>query len=154
MSLETIVLAVDGDGDNEELADRLAATAADIADPSNTRIVLAHVFDDEEYETARNRLNFADDSEVTPSVIAERTATVRDLGDTLANAGIDVTASGRLTNGASRGQRLSEFADEVDADMVVLGGRDRSPAGKALFGSTAQEVMLESPCPVTFVRAA
>lgn len=152
MSLETIVLAADG-GD-ENLSDRLAATAADIADPSNARIVLAHVFDDDEYESARTQLNFADESEVTPSVIAERKATVRNLGDALAGTDIEVTAHGRLSNGASRGQQLVELADEVDADMVVLGGRDRSPAGKALFGSTAQEVMLESSCPVTFVRAA
>ncbi|GGJ06427.1 hypothetical protein GCM10008995_15430 [Halobellus salinus] len=152
MSLETIVLAAES-GD-EDVADRLAATAADIADPSNAKIVLAHVFDDEEYENARNRLNFTDDSEVTPSVIAERKAAVRDLGETLATSDVEVTTSGRLSNGASQGRRLAELADEVDADMVVLGGRGRSPAGKALFGSTAQEVMLESSCPVTFVRAA
>ena len=152
MSVETIVLAADGEDGN--LADRLATTAADIADPSNAEIVLAHVFDDEEYENARSRLNFTDDSEVTPSVIAERKAGIRDLGDALAGTGIDTTAYGRLSNGASRGQRLAELADEVDADMVVLGGRGRSPAGKAIFGSTAQTVMLESPCPVTFVRAA
>jgi nucleotide-binding universal stress UspA family protein len=91
---------------------------------------------------------------VTPSDIAERNAGVRDLSDALSDSGIDVTACGRLTDGASRGQRLAELADDVDADMVVLGGRGRSPAGKALFGSTAQEVMFESPCPVTFVRAA
>jgi len=152
MSVETIVLAADG-GD-EDLADRLAATAADIAAPSDAEIVLAHVFDDEEYETARRRLNLTGDTEVTPSVIAERKAAVRDLGDALAGTGVDVTAHGRLSNGASRGQRLADLADDVDADIVVLGGRGRSPAGKALFGSTAQEVMLESPCPVTFVRAA
>jgi nucleotide-binding universal stress UspA family protein len=152
MSVQTIVLAADRG--NEDLADRLAATAADIADPSDAEIVLAHVFDEEEYETARSRLNFTDDSEVTPSTIAERKATVRDLGDALADTDIDVTAYGRLRDGASRGQRLVELADEVDADMVVLGGRTRSPAGKALFGSTAQEVLLESSCPVTFVRAA
>jgi nucleotide-binding universal stress UspA family protein len=152
MSLETIVLAADGEGEN--IADRLAATAADIADPSNAEIILAHVFDDEEYENARSRLNFTDDSEVTPSAIAERTVSVRDLGETLAGSDIDVTASGRLSNGASQGQRLVELADEVDADMIVLGGRGRSPAGKALFGSTVQDVMLESSCPVTFVRAA
>lgn len=72
----------------------------------------------------------------------------------LADADIEVTASGRLSNGASRGRRLVELADEVDADMVVLGGHGRSPAGKAVFGSTAQDVMLEYSRPVTFVRAA
>jgi nucleotide-binding universal stress UspA family protein len=152
MSVETIVLVAAGEID--DVADRLAATAADIAGPSDAEVVLAHVLDETEYETACNRLNFARGSEVTPSDIAERNAGVRDLSDALSDSGIDVTACGRLTDGASRGQRLAELADDVDADMVVLGGRGRSPAGKALFGSTAQEVMFESPCPVTFVRAA
>jgi nucleotide-binding universal stress UspA family protein len=44
------------------------------------------------------------------------------------------------------------LAEELDADLVIVGGRTRSPAGKAVFGSTAQEILLESPCPVTFVR--
>ena len=152
MSVETIVLAADGE--DEDIADRLAATAADIADRSNTEIILAHVFDDDEYESAHDQLNFTDDREVTPSLIAERKVAIRDLSDALADSDADITAHGRLSNGASHGQRLVELADEVDADMVVLGGRGRSPAGKALFGSTAQEVMLESSCPVTFVRAA
>jgi nucleotide-binding universal stress UspA family protein len=44
-------------------------------------------------------------------------------------------------------------ARDVDADMVVTGGRKRSPAGKAVFGSTAQKVLMNAPCPVTFVRS-
>jgi len=152
MSVETIVLAVDGETEN--LADRLAATAADIADPTDAEIVLTHVFDESEYEKARTRLNFSGDTEVTPSVIAERKADVRELADELAESGLDVTAHGRLSNGTSRGERLAQVADEVDADMVVIGGPNRSPTGKALFGSTSQDVMLESSCPVTFVRAA
>ncbi len=152
MSVDTIVLAAAAGAD--DLADRLAATAADVADPSDAEIVLAHVFEEDEYETARSRLNLATDAEVTPTTIAERKATVRDLDDALAGLGFDARADGRLSDGASRGQRLVELADEIDADMIVLGGRGRSPAGKALFGSTTQEVLLGSPCPVTFVRAA
>jgi nucleotide-binding universal stress UspA family protein len=56
-------------------------------------------------------------------------------------------------NVGEHGPGIVDAAEEVDADLVVVGGRRRSPTGKAVFGSTAQEVMLEAPCPVMFVRA-
>ena len=151
MSVKTILLAAGGG--NGDLVDKLAATATDIADPADAEIILAHVFSDAEYDEALDRLNLSPDAEVTPSAIAQRKTDVRDLVDRLAESGLDVTTYGRLAGDASRGERLAEIADEVDADMVVVGGRDRSPAGKALFGSTSQDVLLESACPVTFVRA-
>ncbi len=42
-------------------------------------------------------------------------------------------------------------ADEVDADRIVLSGRRRSPAGKVLFGSVTQSVLLDATRPVTVV---
>jgi len=51
-----------------------------------------------------------------------------------------------------RADRIVREAGDWSADLVVVGGRKRSPAGKAVFGSVAQEVMMNAPCPVTFVR--
>lgn len=39
-------------------------------------------------------------------------------------------------------------AEKQQADLVVVGGRKRSPAGKALFGSVTQSVILKSDRPV------
>lgn len=39
-------------------------------------------------------------------------------------------------------------AEERDVDAVVLGGRKRSPAGKAIFGSVTQSVILNTDLPV------
>ena len=43
------------------------------------------------------------------------------------------------------------YAEKVDARYVVLAPRRRSPAGKALFGSVAQSVILTANCPVVTV---
>jgi nucleotide-binding universal stress UspA family protein len=37
-------------------------------------------------------------------------------------------------------------------DLLVVGGRGRSPTGKAVFGSTVETVLRRAPCPVTYVR--
>ena len=48
-------------------------------------------------------------------------------------------------------ESIVEYADERDAAYVVLGGRDRTPAGKAIFGSVAQSVILSLDRPVVIV---
>jgi nucleotide-binding universal stress UspA family protein len=151
MGLETVLLAV-GHSDEERI-DPLGATAVDIAGPAGATVALAHVFTKSEYEETRSKLDFDASSEVTPDAVAKRYVTIRELGDTMSAADVEYTWHGRLSDDeASRGEVVVDLAEELDADLVVVGGRKRSPAGKAVFGSTAQEIMLESPCPVTFVR--
>ncbi|WP_255191385.1 universal stress protein [Natronobeatus ordinarius] len=48
-------------------------------------------------------------------------------------------------------ESIVEYANERDAAYVVLGGRDRTPAGKAVFGSVAQSVILSLDRPVVVV---
>lgn len=151
MSLETVLVAVDTK-DAEEV-DGLTAAALDIAGPAGATVVLGHVFSEEAYEEARENLQFDPDSEVTPSVVAERAVTIRELSDTLADADVETAVEARLKNGDSTGDRIAELADEIEADLVIVGGRGRTPAGKAVFGSTAQTVLLTADCPVTYVRS-
>ncbi len=58
---------------------------------------------------------------------------------------------------AVRGEDLAgeivDLATELDAEMIVIGLRRRSPVGKLFFGSTAQNVLLNASVPVLAVRA-
>ena len=58
-----------------------------------------------------------------------------------------VTAQGDL------GDALLRLVAAVDADLLVIGARRRSPVGKALLGSVAQTVILEANLPVLVVKA-
>jgi nucleotide-binding universal stress UspA family protein len=83
-------------------------------------------------------------------------ATAEDLGaiDTeLAEAGIDHEVL-QPTDGRPAAEVILGAAIAQDADLVVIGLRRRSPVGKLVTGSTAQHVLLDSPCPVLAVKAA
>lgn len=43
---------------------------------------------------------------------------------------------------------IINVADEIDADGIFMAGRKRSATGKVLFGSTTQEVVLNTDRPV------
>jgi len=150
MTLDTVLLAVNED--DRTRTGPLGEIAVDIAGPAGAEVALAHVFTAEEYRQAKSALNYDADSEVTPSTVAKRYDTIRELGDVMDDHGVDFVWYGRLTDEKTESERIVGLAESIDADLIVVGGRKRSPTGKAVFGSRPQEIMLTAPCPVTFVR--
>ncbi|MEM0215503.1 MAG: universal stress protein [Archaeoglobaceae archaeon] len=57
-----------------------------------------------------------------------------------------------LVRGKEPAEDIIEFADEVKASIIVIGVRKRRPAGKVLFGSVAQDVILHSNQPVICIK--
>ena len=45
-------------------------------------------------------------------------------------------------------KEVVDYAGEYKARYIVVAGRKRSPAGKVLFGSVAQSILLNAECPV------
>ena len=54
--------------------------------------------------------------------------------------------------GLEAGEDLVLLADEHEVDEIIIGIRRRSKVGKLIFGSTAQYVVLNAPCPVVTVK--
>jgi nucleotide-binding universal stress UspA family protein len=144
MTIEAVVIAV---GRNEgDRARRLAEVGVELA-AAGAEITLVHTFETAEAanETAE-RLGLEDGSAAD---LARRLDSVREVVRALEASGVGVDVDGRV---GDPGAAVASVAADLAADRVVVGGHDRSPTGKAVFGSTAQDVLLSAPCPVTFVR--
>lgn len=57
-----------------------------------------------------------------------------------------------LVRGMTPEDDLLAYAEEQGIDELVIGIRKRSKMGKLLFGSTAQYLILNAPCPVLTVK--
>jgi nucleotide-binding universal stress UspA family protein len=56
------------------------------------------------------------------------------------------------TDGRSAAETILGIAVSESADLVVIGLRRRSPFGKLVTGSTAQQILLDAPCAVLSVK--
>ncbi len=59
----------------------------------------------------------------------------------------------QLVRGMEPAEDLIAVADEVNATLIVIGLRRRTPVGKLILGSNAQRILLDAPCPVLAVKA-
>jgi len=55
-------------------------------------------------------------------------------------------------NAIGLGNELTDYADKVGADLIVIGLAKRTRVGKALLGGDAQAVMLNASCPILATR--
>ena len=123
-----VVLAVD---DSDERAKLQAERVANLDwAPEALEVTVVHVF-------TQNREG-ASISQFGPA---------RRARQVLEDAGVDVSLD-ELSGDPDT--RLPEYVRDSGADLVCVAGRKRSPAGKAVFGSVSQSVMLNVDTPVLF----
>jgi len=145
MALETVLLAArPGDEGNGA---KLAETAIDIAKPADARVIVGQIFTEDEYDTTSVSLGGDDDTELSPERIAEQHGIFNAIVSRLESRGVGYELRTAIGPHAS-----SVVEHAADADLLIIGGKKRSPAGKAIFGSSTQDILLEAPCPVVFVR--
>lgn len=120
-----ILLALD-----DEVGQARAQTdaIADIAGSADVTVYVLHVFNDNPEGASVNQIE-----------------AVRKAAERLEELGVTVElveASGQAAD------EILRVAEEYDVDQICIGGRKRSPTGKALFGSVTQDVILTTNRPV------
>jgi len=121
-----VIIGVD---DDEDRAMSCARAVADLPGPADEKqVTVLHSF-----------------TENPSGASATQIHSVRTVSDFFEEHGIeyDVTESS-----GDPADEILDVAEELDADLIVLAGRKRSPAGKALFGSVTQAVILHADRPV------
>lgn len=79
-------------------------------------------------------------------------AQFEELQSRLAASGVDHEVR-HFTTHETIADALLAVADEVAAELIVIGLRRRTAVGKFLLGSSAQEILLGADCPVLAVKA-
>jgi nucleotide-binding universal stress UspA family protein len=59
----------------------------------------------------------------------------------------------QFVRGLDPAEDLIKVAEDVSAELIIIGLRRRSPVGKLILGSQAQRILLDAPCPVLAVKA-
>jgi len=70
----------------------------------------------------------------------------------LAESGVDHELT-QLVASKDAADQILRLADELNAELIVIGLRRRTPVGKLILGSQAQTILLEAECPVLAVKS-
>lgn len=136
----TILCAVDDD----QFSEGVVTTASDLAEAYDDDLVVLHVMTRQQFDArSESQPEYyvdqgADDAANTARTIATRTLENTDR----------VVTKGRVGEPA---EEIVEAAERLEPRYLVLGGRKRSPVGKALFGSITQSVLLEVEAPTVTI---
>lgn len=133
--------------DRSKEAKQIVAEAATIAESLDVPLHLAHVISRSEF-TELGKKGSRDGQSADLDEIRETAAGFAHKGAEGIN--VPYEAVGLIGKPA---EEIKKYADRKNAKYIVIGGRKRSPTGKALFGSVSQQILLNSTCPVISVMS-
>ncbi|MGF1472789.1 MAG: universal stress protein [Rubrobacteraceae bacterium] len=140
---EKILVATDGANDSELAIRR----AAELADTTNAELHMVYVMimsqwmmPDDLSDNQYNRLK-----ERAQGVLDEDTEKLNRAGQTVAQSHLKV--------GRRADEEVIELAEQLDADMIVVGSRGAGTLRRALMGSDAESIVRHASMPVLVVRS-
>jgi nucleotide-binding universal stress UspA family protein len=140
----TILLATDG----SEEAQLAAATAADLAEKTNSELHVLTVGPDYPlYELPEHPAEFQD-------VVSENRREAKEVLEQQANSIEESGGTVRETylREGRAAEEIVEVAEEIGAGLIVMGSRGHGRLRRALLGSVSDAVVRHAHCPVTIVR--
>lgn len=135
--------------------DRLTREAGELAAGVDASLVLLHVTSEADYEEDRRAMQDVAGIETGAYDINQASEGARefaqDLGEQLLrNIDVEYEAVGAV---GDEYEQIMQAMRDHDCDHVFIAGRKRSPSGKAIFGDTAQRVILNAEHPVTVLTS-
>ncbi len=128
---------------NEDRARTQAQYVASLPDASETvEALVLFVFQNDDADLPEDMRRFKS---------ASRVGSVRRATEYLEDRDVEYTI---VEESGDTVEDILKEADRYDVDAIVLGGRKRSSVGKALFGSVAQSVILNTDRPVVVTGTA
>lgn len=144
-----VILAAAGEKHNPK---EIIKTGNDLATAFQDELQVLHVIPRDDAQAHMEELrNIPEFKDYSMSAEADR---AKEVARTLINATLDDVDADRVIPVGRVGDPTDEIMSMVDAtdpEYLVIGGRKRSPTGKALFGSVTQSVILNSDHPVVTV---
>lgn len=143
----TVLAAVDGD----QKPDRVVTVGHDLATAYDDDLVVFHVLPDDEFAAEQDK------SEVDGRVnyfLDHGVEDAEDVAEAVVEATLDDYDADRVACQGEVGdvtEAILAASERLDARYVVVGGRKRTPVGKALFGSQTQSLLLHADRPVVTV---
>ncbi|WP_254271337.1 universal stress protein [Haloarcula marina] len=149
MALERVLLAIPP-ADRAHL-EPLVDAVVELTAGTAATVYLLYLFPDDDFEAVAAEMDVDPTTDLlSPDELAARHDSVQLPASRLTEAGIEHEVRG--VAGGDPAEQVVKRVEELAADVVVVGGTRRSPTGKAMFGDTAQQVLLNAPCPVLYVK--